>query len=175
MSQHPLTQTPSTAETVPILSCWLSTLLQCFKSIAISWPLIIWPFCRACFVSVAWTFVFFLVSSTVCLSISESPCLSSLYSLHFLVFSHLESPISFNRTASPFYSYINHLLVEQISARLLPHSLDSNMRSRIIVLLAVCSNVVAAGPLRHNGARVPYVFTCRGCVRSSALTELKAS
>lgn len=111
--------------------------------------------------NVAWTTVFLLASSTVCLAISESPCVSSLCSLHFLVISHLESPGSVNRIASPFYLYLNILLVEQISARLLPHSLDSNMRSRIIVLLAVCSNVAAAGPLRHNGARVPYVYPRR--------------
>ena len=47
MSQKPLTQCPSIAETVSILPYRLSPLLQCFKSIAISWPLIISLLCRA--------------------------------------------------------------------------------------------------------------------------------
>ena len=93
---------------------------------------------------------------TVCLAVSRSPCLFSVCPA-FPVFltSGIATFIQYNKESFSFI--IQYLLIEQASARLLSHALDSIMRSRIIVLLAVCSNIAAAGPLRHNGARAQLV------------------
>ena len=79
--------------------------------------------------------------------------LSLLSSLHFLGISYLNLPLSFNTTASLHFHTFIVGQVEQTSAHLLSRSLASLMRSRIIVLLAVCSNVAVAGVLPRNGAR----------------------